>query len=113
MKIAPPPPPRIIRLETPNHIIRTVERGDACESWTNWLLDPLTAQRLNARPAKLSMEALHAYIDRFDRSTKHLLGIFEKDSGRLVEVEQRFCGEIELGDELQDRSEVALDRFPN
>ena len=80
------PPPRTIRLETPNHIIRTVERDDACESWTNWLLDPLTAQRLNARPVKLGMEELRAYIDRFDRSKSHLLGIFEKDSGRLVGV---------------------------
>lgn len=80
------PPPRLIRLETPNHIIRTVERADANESWTKWTLDPVAARQLNSRPAEMSMEQLHAYIARFNRVTSHLLGIFEKETGRLVGI---------------------------
>ena len=78
--------PLTIHLETPNHIIRTVERTDACESWTKWLLDPVAARQLNSRPAAMSMEQLHAYIARFNRVNSHLLGIFEKETGRLVGI---------------------------
>lgn len=80
------PAPRNIVLETPNHIIRSVERGDASESWCKWTADPVAARTLNARPTALTMDQLRTYIDRFDRSTGHLLGIFEKDTGRLVGI---------------------------
>ncbi len=80
------PQPRLIRLETPSHIIRTVERTDACESWTKWLLDPVAARQLNSRPVEISMEQIHAYIARFNRVNAHLLGIFERETGRLVGI---------------------------
>lgn len=80
------PQPRTIRLETPNYLVRTIEPGDATDEWRQWLLDPVAARMLNVHPEKLSREALHAYIARFDRSTAHLLGIFEKDTDRLIGI---------------------------
>jgi len=86
MTAYPAPPPRNIRLETPHHIVRTAERADATERWCKWLLDPVAARRLNARPFEFTMDQLRKYIDGFDRSTSHLLGIFEKDSGLIVGI---------------------------
>lgn len=80
------PAPRNIVLETPNHVIRTIERGDASENWCKWTADPAAARTLNMSPRELTMDQLRAYIDRFDRSTSHLLGIFEKETGRLVGI---------------------------
>lgn len=80
------PPPRTIRLETPNYVVRTAEPADASESWCRWLLDPIAVRQLNARPTAMTMEQLTAYIKRFDRVTGHLIGIFEKTSGRIVGI---------------------------
>jgi RimJ/RimL family protein N-acetyltransferase len=80
------PKPRIIRLETPHHIVRTVELTDATERWCKWLLDPEAGRVLNMAPTEMSMDQLRAYIARFDRSTSHLLGIFDKQSGLLVGI---------------------------
>ena len=78
--------PLAIRLETRNHIIRTVERSDATESWAKWLLNPTAARQLNAKPQAITLDALTAYIDRFDRVNGHLLGMFEKETGRIVGI---------------------------
>ncbi|MCE9522614.1 MAG: GNAT family N-acetyltransferase [Alphaproteobacteria bacterium] len=86
MKTQPQPPLRMIRLETPHHIVRTVERADATERWCNWLLDPVATRHLNAAPQAMTMDQLLDYIDRFDRKQSHLLGIFDKDSGIIVGV---------------------------
>ena len=76
--------PRTIRLEAEHYILRTVEPGDEMGSWGGWLTDPRTARMLNARQARLSEASLRAYVQGFDRITSHLLGIFEKDSGRMI-----------------------------
>ncbi len=78
--------PRTIRLETPHYIVRTVELADATPAWGSWLTDPAAARNLNARPSSRSQEEIEAYIRRFDRTTAHLLGIFEKETGQLVGI---------------------------
>jgi RimJ/RimL family protein N-acetyltransferase len=77
-------PPRRIHVEMPNYIIRTVERADATGRWCNWLLDPAAIQQLNTKPKLLSLPELEAYIARFDGVSSHLIGIFEKTTGRIV-----------------------------
>lgn len=77
---------RIITLETPDYIGRTLEPGDTTESWRTWLTDPQTARNLNARPAELSEEVVSRYVAAFDRTTSHLLGIFEKQTGKLIGI---------------------------
>lgn len=80
------PAPRIIRLETPHHIVRTAEVSDATERWCKWLLDPEAGRVLNMQPTEMSMDQLRAYIARFDRSTSHLFGIFDKQTGLIVGI---------------------------
>jgi RimJ/RimL family protein N-acetyltransferase len=81
-----PPPPLTIRLETPNHVVRTVEQSDATENWCRWLLDADTARQLNASPRQMTMAELRTYIAHFDRVTGHLLGIFERTGGPIVGI---------------------------
>lgn len=78
--------PHAIALETPDFVIRTLEPGDATEAWRDWLADPETARMLNAKPDALDVEAVRKYIASFDRMRAHVLGIFEKRTGRLVGI---------------------------
>ena len=80
------PTPPAIRFETPHYIVRTLEDADATADWGRWLSDPATAHNLNARPEARSREQILAYINSFDRATAHLLGIFEKDTNRLIGI---------------------------
>jgi RimJ/RimL family protein N-acetyltransferase len=78
--------PRLIRLETPHYLLRTLEPDDATASWGDWLTDSAAAQNLNARPVRLSIEAIRDYVEKFDRMTAHLLGIFVKDTNALIGI---------------------------
>ncbi len=78
--------PHAIALETADYIVRTLETGDASEAFREWLADPDTARMLNAPTRHLSAEAVRDYIASFDRVKAHLLGIFEKATGRLVGI---------------------------
>lgn len=80
------PAPRVIRLETPGYIVRTLEPSDAAADWGEWLTDPQTVHNLNARPMRLDEDERRAYIETFDRTTAHALGIFDKVSNRLVGI---------------------------
>ncbi len=77
---------RVITLETPDYIVRTLEPGDPTEPWRAWLTDPQTARNLNARPTEMSEEIVSRYIASFNRTTSHLLGIFEKQTGKLIGI---------------------------
>jgi RimJ/RimL family protein N-acetyltransferase len=78
--------PRTIALETRDYLVRTLEKGDASETWREWLADPETARMLNAKPVEMNVETVRNYIASFDRMRAHLLGIFEKATGRLVGI---------------------------
>jgi RimJ/RimL family protein N-acetyltransferase len=78
--------PRTIALETRDYVVRTLEKGDASETWRDWLADPETARMLNAKPTQMTVETVRNYIASFDRTRAHLLGIFEKATGRLVGI---------------------------
>jgi len=76
--------PRTVRVETANYLIRSLEVADANESFGAWLLDPNAQRLLNAKPRRLTLPQVRAHIASFDRVNAHLLGIFEKRTGRLV-----------------------------
>lgn len=78
--------PHTIALETTDYVLRTLEIGDASETWRDWLADPETARMLNAQPAQMNVETVRNYIASFDRVRAHLLGIFEKTTGRLIGI---------------------------
>jgi len=81
-----PATPRTIALETRDYIVRTLEKGDASEMWRDWLADAETARMLNAKPVQMDLETVRNYVASFDRVRAHLLGIFEKMTGRLVGI---------------------------
>ena len=78
--------PRIIHLETPHYIVRTLELADATDGWRNWMKDPAALRNLNAKPAERGEAEFRTYIGQFNRMTSHLLGLFEKDTGLLVGI---------------------------
>ncbi len=76
--------PRSIKVETAHYVIRSVDTADAQEGWCDWLLDPHAQRMLNASARRMTLDEIRAYIAGFDRKTAHLLGIFERDTGRIV-----------------------------
>jgi RimJ/RimL family protein N-acetyltransferase len=73
-----------VRLETPNYIVRTIERGDPGDRMRLWLTDPRKARMINMPPVALSAEDLDKYVASFDGRSSHLLGVFETLSRVLV-----------------------------
>lgn len=104
----------LLRFETPNYILRSLVPGDENKTWAGWLADPRTAAMLNAKPRKWPMSALRQYIEKFDRITTHLFGIFDKADGRMVgirtfEIDRKqstYRGHLLVGDE-SDRGQGA------
>lgn len=104
----------LLRFETPNYILRSLVPGDENKTWAAWLENPRTAAALNALPRKWPMKELRAYIQRFDRITTHLFGIFDKADGRMVgirtfeidTVASTYRGHLLVGDE-SDRGQGA------
>jgi hypothetical protein len=82
--------PHTVHAETPHFIFRTLDVDDACESWCEWLLDPQAQVNLNAKPIRMSLDKLRAYVASFDRVTSHIAGIFEKEGGRLVGIRNAY-----------------------
>jgi RimJ/RimL family protein N-acetyltransferase len=78
--------PHVIRLETERYIVRTLDPGDATESWGEWLNDPGTAHALNIDPQRMTPEQTRAYIERFDRAQSHIIGVFEKETSLLIGI---------------------------
>lgn len=78
--------PSKIHLETPHYLLRTIVSDDASEAWAQWLNHPDTARMLNARASVASVKEIRDYIATFDGHNKHLLGIFQKDGGKLVGI---------------------------
>lgn len=78
--------PCTVHLETANYTMRTLEPHDNVERLAHWLEDPVAAANLNAAPATRTIEETRAYVASFDRVHSHLIGIFEKASGRLVGI---------------------------
>lgn len=76
--------PRAVRVETANYVVRSVEPADVTEGWCEWMMDARTQVMLNAKPRRMTKDDILAYIVRFDRKTSHLLGIFEKATGKIV-----------------------------
>lgn len=78
--------PSKILLETPHYLLRTIVPDDASEAWAQWLNHPDTARMLNARASVAPVKEIRDYIATFDGHNKHLLGIFQKDGGKLVGI---------------------------
>jgi len=92
--------PRTMSAETAHFTLRTLEVGDATDSVCNWLMDARSQANLNALPRRFSIDELRAYVASFDRVTSHIVGIFEKEGGRLVGIRAAYID--------RERSEAIL-----
>ena len=79
-------PVRTVHLETARYILRSVVAGDASESWGRWSRDPTTAHWLNTQARDATREELLQFISSFDDRSRFLVGVFEKNGGRLIGI---------------------------
>ncbi len=79
-----PAAPRRIHLEAPNYILRAVESDDVTDRWAAWLADPANMRMLNATPMALNVDDIRKYVAGFDHVKAHILGIFERVSGKMI-----------------------------
>ena len=76
--------PRTLSVETPHFFFRSLEESDATESMCDWLFDARARTNLNALSRRLTMEEVRAHIRSFDRIKAHIVGIFDKETDKLV-----------------------------
>lgn len=75
---------RSISIDCGKYLLRTINADDASDRWGSWMTDPEVVYMLNAPARKLTKADLVDYINRFDQSSRVLLGIFEQRSGLLI-----------------------------
>lgn len=73
-----------LQLESEHYRMRTLTVDDASERWTTWLDHAGTARMLNAEQRVAPIEEIRRHIATYDGRDRHLIGIFEKESGMLV-----------------------------
>jgi len=76
--------PLTISLESPQFLLRSLEATDDGTAWGDWLDNAETAALLNVAPTRLTPDDFRAYVNRFDCTHAHALGIFRRDSQTLV-----------------------------
>ncbi len=70
-----------ISVDCGKYLLRTINIGDASDRWANWMADPEAVYMLNAPVRNMTKTDLIDYINRFDQSSRLLLGVFEKQAG--------------------------------
>jgi RimJ/RimL family protein N-acetyltransferase len=75
-----------VRLVSARYVLRSVMPQDASEGWQRWSNDPEAARWLNAPQREVSRDDIVKYISTFDNQKSYLIGIFEKESSRLIGI---------------------------
>ncbi len=68
------------------YLLRTVTIDDASDRWASWMTDPEANYMLNAPARNLKKSDLIDYINRFDQSSRLLLGVFERQTGLHIGI---------------------------
>jgi RimJ/RimL family protein N-acetyltransferase len=76
--MAGPPADSPIDIETARFRLRTLRPVDASARWQGWGKDPQVMGPLNAPVRDMPLDYLASYVASFDRTNRHLVGIFEK-----------------------------------
>jgi RimJ/RimL family protein N-acetyltransferase len=78
-------PPHDFILNSVRFSIRRLLPSDAQLDLVDWILDPLAAEMLNAKPKHWSIEEQQSYFASYEREkAKILLGVFTKDENKLI-----------------------------
>jgi RimJ/RimL family protein N-acetyltransferase len=77
-------PGRLLRIETSRFLLRSLVPEDATITYVSWWNDPEVQAGLNFLPRQWDRQRAMQHIAQFDNATKFHLGIFCKDSGRMI-----------------------------
>jgi len=91
--VARPPwrPGERLRLETRNYRLRSLVPEDVNAAFIGWTRDPEVMASLNLPPRQLTHEQMVGYVKRFDNRTRFGLGVFTRDTGRLIGFYAVYC----------------------
>jgi RimJ/RimL family protein N-acetyltransferase len=78
------PAPITIQVDTEHYFVRSLDPEDATERACEWLADPAKATMINVAPGAMSLADFKTYIASHDRMCGHILGIFDKVTGRHI-----------------------------
>jgi len=86
-KITPNPvwrPGQPLRIETARFLLRSLTPDDVTDTYVSWWNDSEVQAGLNARPRHWDQQRARQHVAQFDNKTKFHLGIFCKDTGRMI-----------------------------
>lgn len=81
-----PAQPLVIRIETPNLILRTLTVADATPQWLAWFDQKDIREGLNLVTTPKSTAEVAAYIAKFDQRSGILIGIFDRTKDLLLGI---------------------------
>jgi len=77
-------PGQPLRVDTERFFLRSLTPGDAGITYVSWWNDPEVQAGLNFRPRHWDKQRAMQHIAQFDNETKFHLGIFCKETGRII-----------------------------
>lgn len=80
----PPKAGMRVHIETPHLITRTLRAADVTQEFVQWFNDPQMLQGLNLSALHFSVDGLRAFVASFDNINHFLIGIFDKESGKVM-----------------------------
>lgn len=73
-----------LQLETAHYIVRSMKPEDVTPDYLAWTQDEEIMYGVNSSPGRMTMTDLHRYVAKFNNRTSFHLGVFLKESGRLI-----------------------------
>ena len=73
-----------LQLETAHYVVRSMKPEDVTPDYLAWTQDEEIMYGVNAAPGRMTMADLHRYVANFNNRSSFHLGIFLKDTGRLI-----------------------------
>jgi RimJ/RimL family protein N-acetyltransferase len=71
-------------LDTAHYLVRSMKPEDVTEDYLAWTKDEEIMYGVNSAPGRMTMADLHRYVAKFNNRTSFHLGIFVKETGRLI-----------------------------
>lgn len=73
-----------LQLETAHYLVRSMKPEDVTPDYLAWTQDEEIMYGVNSAPGRMTMPDLHRYVAKFNNRNSFHLGVFLKDTGRLI-----------------------------
>lgn len=77
-------PGQLLTLETERYIVRSMTPADVNEDYVRWTKDEEIMAGVNSAPKAMTLQDIRKYVANFNNRTGFHLGIFLKETGRLI-----------------------------